>query len=520
MRPKNRLFKYIGVFFSLICYVSFIGCNSKTKDGQNELTGELAEGQKLAGKYCSTCHLPVEPELLDKETWKNQVLPAMAKQLGLEVWQNNHYFQNERSAISQSDWLKIVAYYDSLAPASLPLTSAPVKPLHDWSIFSLKTPPKDTTFIATTTLVAINKTDHHIYTSSAENSDLIIWDKNFKSSVAAKLPSPVVDIHFSDTHDIITSIGEIKAVDLPGGTLFQLDKNQKNETLKQSLVNGLIRPIQTATADFDKDGLTDYVVCSFGHNKGGLYLIKQLPDKTFEKKPIREVAGATQAITGDFNSDGWPDIMALFAHADEGIWLFLNDQKGGFETKNMLRFPPVYGSSSFQLVDVNKDCKPDIVYTAGDNSDYSRILKPYHGLYIFLNKGDLINADFRFEKTYFYPINGATKVIAKDFDLDGDIDFATIAFFADFEKNASESFIYFEQNNMRPFPNFIPHAIPVSQYGRWICMDANDLDGDLDVDIVLGNYAKGFLNQDYFKPSWNMHLPFLILKNEKIMVNY
>lgn len=519
MRPKNRHFKHIGVFFSLICCVSFISCNPKTGDRRNELTGELAEGQKLAGKYCSTCHLPVEPELLDKDTWKNQVLPAMAKQLGLEVWQNNHYFQNERSAISQSDWLKIVAYYDSLAPVNLPQTVAPVKPHHDWSIFSLKTLPKDTDFIATTTLVAINKTDQHIYTSSAENPDLVKWDKNFKSSVAAKLPSPAVDIHFSDTHHLITSIGEMKAVDLAGGALLQFDR-QKGKIQTKPITSDLIRPIQTATGDFNKDGLADYIVCSFGHNKGGLYLIKQLADKTFEKTAIREVAGATQAITGDFNQDGWTDIMALFAHADEGIWLFLNNQKGGFETKNILRFPPMYGSSSFQLVDVNKDGKPDIVYTSGDNSDYSRILKPYHGLYIFLNKGGLNSADSRFEKTFFYPINGATKVIAKDFDLDGDIDFATIAFFADFEKNPSESFIYFEQNNANPFPSFIPHAIPVSQYGRWICMDANDLDGDGDVDIVLGNYAKGFLNQDYFKPIWNMHLPFLILENKKIMVNY
>lgn len=516
MYPKNRLFQFIGIFFTIVGCVFFIGCHSKTKNGQSELTGELAEGQKLAGKYCSTCHLPVEPELLDKETWKNQVLPAMAKQLGLEVWQNNHYFQNERSAISQNDWLKIVAFYDSLAPTSLSQTVVPVKPLYDWAIFSLKTPPKDTTFIATTTLVAINKTDHHIYTSSAENPDLTKWDKNFKSSVTAKLPSPAVDIHFSDTQNIITSIGEMKAVDLPGGAMLSLAKNQKNEIQNQTIASGLIRPIQTATGDFNKDGLTDYVVCSFGHNKGGLSLIKQLANKTFEKVPVREVAGATQAITGDFNEDGWPDIMALFAHADEGIWLFLNNQKGGFETKNILRFPPVYGSSSFQWVDVNKDGKPDIVYTAGDNSDYSRILKPYHGLYIFLNKGDLNGGDAsRFEKAFFYPINGATKVIAKDFDLDGDIDLAAIAFFADFEKNASEGFLYFEQKNTKLFPDFIPHAIPVSQHGRWICMDVNDLDGDGDPDIVLGNYAKGFLNQDNFKPNWGLSLPFLVLENGK-----
>ncbi len=157
--------------------------------------------------------------------------------------------------------------------------------------------------------------------------------------------------------------------------------------------------------DFNKDGLTDYLVCSFGHNLGGLYILQQLSDKSFKKVSVREVPGSTQSIIADFNQDGWPDIMTLFAHANEGIWLFINDKKGGFIEKNVLRFPPVFGSSSFQLVDMNKDGQLDIVYTAGDNSDYSRILKPYHGLYIFLNtKGWKRWKVSHYEQSYFYAI--------------------------------------------------------------------------------------------------------------------
>ncbi|MBE9461069.1 FG-GAP repeat domain-containing protein [Dyadobacter subterraneus] len=471
----------------------------------------MAEGQKLAQKYCSTCHLPVEPSLLDKETWKNQVLPAMAKQLGLEVWQNNHYFQNEKSSISQGDWMKIIAYYDSLAPVKLPQTKAPTAPKNDWAIFSLKSPKNDTNFIATTTLVSINNKDHNIYTNSSENPDLFKWDSNLNKTLAAKLPSPAVNVLFSDNRNILTLIGEMKALDIPNGEIIQLDNTQKST----SITSNLIRPIQTLSADFNKDGSTDYVVCSFGHNKGGLYLLKQLPENKFEKTPIREIAGATQAITGDFNKDGWPDIMALFAHADEGIWIFLNDQKGGFKTENILRFPPVFGSSSFQLADMNKDGNPDIIYTAGDNSDYSRILKPYHGVYIYINTGNFNEGNLHFKKTYFYPLHGATKVIAKDFDRDGDIDLATISFFADFQNNPSGSFLYFEQNTTKTSLNFIPHAMPINKLGRWICMDAEDMDGDGDQDLVLGNYSKGFLNQENFKPDWDVHVPFIILENKR-----
>lgn len=504
MRPSSLLFLCLTLVFSGIL---LIGCNSKNESEKPELTGEILEGKKLSVKYCSTCHLGVDPGLLDKETWKNQVLPAMAKQLGLEVWQENKYFQNEKSTISHSDWLKIIAYYDSLAPVTIAQVKPPVAALHDLAGFTLKIPKTDTSKIATTTLVAINKSEHAIFTSSAEIPDLIKWDQTLKPSFSTKLFSPAVDITFAKNNKIITLIGEMKAYDSPSGTLFQTDGNGGDKIISSDF----IRPISTISADFNKDGLIDYVVCGFGHNKGGLYLVKQLSDRTFEKIPIREVAGATQAITGDFNEDGWPDIMALFAHADEGIWIFFNDKKGGFTSENVLRFPPVYGSSSFQLADINMDKKLDIIYIAGDNSDYSRILKPYHGLYLFLNKGDFKKGNLNFEQAYFYPIHGATKVIAKDFDQDGDIDLATIAFFADFENNPSGSFLYFEQNNKTKFPNFTPNALPISESGRWICMDAEDIDGDGDTDIVLGNYSKGFLNQDNFKPNWNSYLPFVLL---------
>jgi len=497
--------------FLVVLSAGLICCNTGNENKKSQLTGEMREGEQLASKYCSSCHLPAGPELLDKTTWKNQVLPAMAKQLGLEVWQGNHYFQNERSAISHSDWLKIVAYYDSLAPAKLQEVIRPVPAKTDRAGFTLRIPREDTSKLATTTLVAIDKTNHAIYTSSAETPDLIRWDQAFKPSIVAKLRSPAVDISFEKDNRIVTVIGEMKAYDSPTGELYSI---QKNENLKKTLASGFIRPIATASADFNKDGRIDYVVCGFGHNKGGLYLLRQLADQTFLSSAIREVPGATQAITGDFNADGWPDVMALFAHADEGIWLFLNDKKGGFSTEYILRFPPVYGSSSFQLTDINKDGKPDIIYTAGDNSDYSRILKPYHGLYIFLNKGDLNGGNVKFEKSFFYPIHGATKVVAKDFDQDGDIDLATIAFFADFKHNPSAGFLYFEQKNAGKFPDFTPYAPPIHHMGRWICMSADDIDGDGDVDIVLGNYSKGFMNEDHFKPVWTTFLPFVVLEKD------
>lgn len=501
------------VFLTAVCLQA---CGPAGQSGGGELTGELAEGRDAAQKHCSNCHLPVEPVLLDKDTWKNRVLPVMAQYFGIEVWQKNQYFAGENAAMPITDWMKIVAYYDSLAPVHLPAAPVSRAARGDWAGFSLQTPPADTSRLATTTLVAIDSAARRIYTSSSEEPALMGWDGSFGKKQTMPLSSPAMHLLFAAPApgvpapgapaSVVTAVGEMRAYDVSKGELYRFNGSGHGEATP--FVNGLRRPLHTSTADFNRDGKADYAVSAFGHNQGGLYVYRQMEEGRFEQIPVREMAGATQSVTGDFNGDGWPDIVALFAHAQEGIWLFTNDRKGGFTEKPLLRFPPVYGSSSFQLTDFNADGLPDILYTAGDNSDYSRILKPYHGIYIFLNKGDM-----QFGQSWFYPVNGATKAMAADFDRDGDPDIASIAFFADLLQNPGEKFLYFRNESSKTALKFQPFSPPIAQYGRWICMDVNDWDGDGDPDIVLGNYSRGFLNQEEVKADWDVYLPFVVLRN-------
>jgi hypothetical protein len=508
--PFTKYLLLIVILFAAVSVVVLKCCNGSIFKSVEEK--QVENGKALAHTYCSSCHQFPDPSLIDKTTWLNGVLPAMAKQFKLEDF-HGRYGLTTQSTISLPDFEAITAYYKSEAPKALVIPKD--KAVADWAIFSLQKPgnvsyaPGNN---ANTLMLAYNQIDKKLYSSDLRNN-LYSWTNDLKPQLLAKMPSPVVGANFYSAGSnknlgIFTCIGVLNPTDDLKGSIIELNLDKNKNSKQVMMADSLPRPVQTVAADFNKDGLIDYVTCGFGRNSGGLYLFTQQKDKHFKKELIRGMPGGEQLITGDFNNDGYPDVMCLFAQADEGLWMFLNDKKGGFITKNLLHFPPIYGSSSFQLVDFNHDGKPDILYTAGDNSDYSPVLKPYHGVYIFTNQGN-----WTFKQTYFHHIDGSMKAIAADFDHDGDMDIATISYFPDFKDHPQQGFTYLEQTK----PNeFLAHEIPVNSYGRWIAMEVADMDNDGYPDVILGNFSvagRGLINQKGIKQNWDKFMPLIVLKN-------
>jgi hypothetical protein len=508
-----------SLFFPIVIAVVFLtGCTITPAEGPSNDTfyaEGTKEGYMLARQHCTTCHNFVPAGLVSRHIWDNNVLPNMAQRLGIGVFGEKMYINNPRipSAVSYTDFMKIVDYYLKSAPEQLTIPKPAVPIIKDWSIFTLKKPVRSNYYYAKTTLTQVDTVTDNIYTADAITGYLYRWNNKLELLDSVFTGTPVVSASFFDSPEgrhngVFTTVGDLTAHDHLLGTLLQFDLGNNLKIAADTIAAALPRPVQSVRADFNNDGLQDYVICGFGHEQGGLYWYQQLPDGKYKKNVIVETPGAVHVITGDFNKDGYTDLMVLFGQAEESIRLYTNDQKGSFTLKKLLSFPSVYGSTSFQLIDFNKDGLLDILYTCGDNADLTQEFKPYHGVYIYLNKGD-----FKFEQAYFYHINGCTKAVAADFDGDGDLDIATIAFFADVRNNPAEKFLYFRQDGPLHFQAYSP---PVGQYGRWLCMEVRDYDHDGDPDIILGNFSAYMQINKKYVPDWDMRLPMIVLENKTV----
>jgi hypothetical protein len=195
------------------------------------------------------------------------------------------------------------------------------------------------------------------------------------------------------------------------------------------------------------------------------------------------------------------------AQGDERIVMLYNQGNFQFRIATLLRFSPVNGSSYFDIADFNNDGKFDILYTNGDNADYSPILKPYHGVHIFLNNGA---NDFK--ESWFHPMHGASQARINDFDKDGDLDIAAISFFPDFTNHAEQGFIYFENTPQ----GFKAQITPIATTGRWLVIEMSDYDADGDHDIILGalNFSAGV--PDSVNQFWKKQKHSLLLLQNKL----
>lgn len=470
-----------------------------------------AKGEILAKQYCASCHVFPQPGLLPKAVWNESVLPQMAFRMGFKDFTIFGQIAPADQPIvtkalpanpmvTDREWELIRNYYLTNAPVSLEAKEPAIEDSLDQ--FTPVHPTFDRKYI---TLLSFDSLSSNLYIGNVY-AWLYKVDKDFTVLDSLQLNSPPSYMTREGDQKLISLIGILNPNDQSKGKLVKMDSTMTETSL---LLDSLQRPVFFSHEDLNNDGEKDFVVCSFGHFTGALLAYENVRGQS-KKHILNSTPGARKVVVEDFNNDGRNDILALMAQGDERLVMYINKGNFVFEEKVIKRFPPVYGSNYFELADFNNDGFPDILMTNGDNGDFSMILKPYHGIKILLNDG---HNNFNESWSYFMP--GASQAIARDFDNDGDPDIAAIAFFPDFEHHPEHSFIYFENRGNN---NFTPQTSHAFAAGRWLVMEAGDLDNDGDDDIVLGSLSYKELGApDSLVNYWKQKAtPVLLLRNNRI----
>ena len=474
-------------------------------------------GRVAAQSYCSTCHLTPDPEMLDRRTWREELLPKMKYFVGLEPPTTNA-FQDldvllagnvfpKTPMMPPKIWDAITDYYVSSAPEALVSTQDQSRISVGLKTFTAvpgrfrRSPPH-------TTMVKIDPARRAILMGDAQLQGLYVLDPG--GNLVSTLELGNIPVGFAETEEAMffAAIGHFFPREQPHGQLLMLEKTSRGLE-RRELLNLLPRSVDVQCADLNGDGKSDLTLCVYGNFIGRFSWLENRGSTNYTEHVLLDKPGALSCRIHDFNGDGQPDLAVLVAQALETMFIFINDGHGRFTKHVAFQKQPSWGHSSFDLADFDGDGQLDFLVTNGDNADFSTSpTKPYHGVRIYLNKGNL-----RFEEAWFFHLNGAYKAIARDFDQDGDLDIAAISFFPDYDKSPRESFVYLEnQGGLQ----FTLSTFRECVSGRWLTMDAGDVDGDGDDDIVLGSLVKMPTKvPDFLKKNWDENGPsVMILRNE------
>jgi len=491
----------VGVFLSIVFFPVL-------RDEAAKFQGErqMSHGRELASAYCSACHLEPSPDILTKRSWE-MAFGYMGFMMGIknidyladhpDFAQENiksklKYLTKENMVpdaplLNQDEWDTLRHYYvESATEEPLPQTA---KPTLQWELPQFDIVQSDyRADPAVTTMVHVREETGETYIGDSVAHTLAVLDGEgqleFKPRVFGPGMAPV-GMTFVGDNAYVASIGDIFGV---GSSADKVATISKLALVDQSIaaanigvvIDDLFRLAGMDSADLNGDGTIDFVVCGFGTRQGNVAWYESQSDGSYREHVLINRPGAVKAVLYDFNNDQYLDIAVLLSDAREGFYILINDGANEFTSNTVFETQPSYGHTYFELQDFDGDGLMDILTVNGDNvdSDPYNTLKNFHGVRIYLNRGGL-----RFEEAYFFPLYGAFGAKAADFDNDGDLDIAAISFYPDFEVERRESFVYLQNDGHMTFSAF---SNPELVNGRWMTIGAGDMDGDADIDIVLG----------------------------------
>ncbi|HET7537464.1 MAG TPA: VCBS repeat-containing protein [Candidatus Didemnitutus sp.] len=303
--------------------------------------------------------------------------------------------------------------------------------------------------------------------------------------IGEDIPAPAhvwtADVNGSGRQDVlVASMGQLTPNNDRIGAVIVLENLDNQHFRKRVLIDHVARvtDVRAANLTSHKDKLLDLVVGQFGYSQGETRWMENKGNWQFESHIVNTQSGCIHTPVADFDGDGQPDFAALISQEWEEVHWFHNT--GGQFQDSVIwgSTNEDYGSSGLAVADVNRDGKPDLIYTNGDGFDYAlKASRPWHGIQWIENKGF---GYFQFHRVGDMP--GAYSPCAVDLNGDGYIDLLAVSCFADWsDPNAVSMMAWINDGHENFTPVVLAHN-PI----QLVTAAVGDLDGNGVPVIVTG----------------------------------
>jgi hypothetical protein len=318
-----------------------------------------------------------------------------------------------------------------------------------------------------------------------QTSPGVFEEKTLASNLRAPVHVEAADLDGDGDIDlVVASMGEVFPNNDRIGTVFILENDGHQNFTPHIVLENTSRVTDVRVADLNNDGRLDLVLAQFGYDQGEVSWLERTGPWEFRRHVMLELSGAINVCVADFNGDGKPDVVAVLSQQWEEIYYFQNDGRGNFTNKRIWGSTNEdFGSSGISVCDLNRDGRPDILYTNGDGFGPASTPgpRPWHGVQWLENLGD---GQFRYHRIGNLP--GAYSPLGVDLDGDGAMDVVAVAAYADWNnKNRSAiSLVWFRNDGAM---NFEPHALANTPKDQ-ITLAVGDFDGNGKPVLATGGF--------------------------------
>lgn len=305
--------------------------------------------------------------------------------------------------------------------------------------------------------------------------------------VAESMSAPVhveaVDIDGDGDLDLlVANMGQVFPNNDRIGSAVILENDGQQKFTPHWILQNVARVTDIRAADLNADGKLDLVVGQFGYDQGEIRWMERTGPWEFESHNLLNLSGAINVSVADFSGDSKPDIVAMVSQEWEQVWYFENDGAGTFSSRAIWSSTNEdYASSGLSLCDLNRDGKPDVLFSNGDGFGPVGIPgpRPWHGVQWLENMG---SGSFRFHR--IGNLAGAYSPIEVDLDKDGEMDVVAVSAFNDWTKSDAQSMVWFRNDGRM---RFTPHVLAYAPI-QLLSVAAGDFAGTGRASLITGGF--------------------------------